>query len=180
MDTDFSGDPKLLIKYNEIVSDLPNIYKLGLSLCFAGEHGRGKTFTVTSIVKQAVLKGYFCLYTTLSDVVNALLSHDYAAKGLARRELTSVDFLVIDEFDSRFVSSDNASDLFGRTLEAVLRTRSQNRLPTFMCTNSPNPVETFQGSIKQSLDSLMNGYVKNIIVLGDDFRKSNPNHKQER
>lgn len=174
MDSDFTGDPKLLSKYNEIVSDLPAVYKAGMSLCFAGSHGIGKSMAVTNIIKSAVLKGYFCIYTTLSDVVNALLSYDNHEKGLARRELTSVDFLVLDEFDSRFVSTDNASDLFGRTLESVLRTRSQNRLPTFMCTNSPNPVETFQGSIKQSLDSLMSGYVKNVIVLGDDYRKSNP------
>lgn len=174
MDKDFTGDPKLLTKYLEIVNDFPKAYKNGIALCFAGSHGLGKTLSVTSIIKKASLKGYYCLYTTLSDIVSALLSHDNEGKSLARRELISVDFLVIDEFDSRFMATESASDLFGRTLEGVFRTRSQNCLPTLMCTNSPNPVESFSGPIKESLGSLMKGYVRNVIVLGEDFRRANP------
>lgn len=130
------------------------------------------TMSVTNIIKTASLKGYTCLYSTLSDIVAVLLSRDAEDAYAARRELMSVDFLVIDEFDTRFMQSENASDLFGRTLENVFRTRSQNRLPTFLCTNSPNIIEAFTGPIKMSLESLMKGYVKNVIVVGDDFRKT--------
>jgi hypothetical protein len=130
------------------------------------------TMTITSVLKQASLKGYTCLYTTLSDIVAVLLGPDGEDRYAARRELMSVDFLVIDEFDSRFMQTENASDLFGRTLESIFRTRSQNKLPTLMATNSPNIVESFTGPIKQSIDSLMKGYVKTVIVLGEDFRKA--------
>lgn len=130
------------------------------------------TMTSTCILKKACQKGYNCLYTTLSDVVNVLTNPDSEEKFLARKELTMVDFLVLDEFDNRFISSDSAADLYARILESIFRTRSQNKLPTIMCTNSPNILETFTGPLKQSLDSLMKGYMKVFPVLGEDFRKN--------
>lgn len=171
MEKDFHGDTRLLNKYSEYVSNLKLSYTSGSSVCFAGGHGLGKTFTITSILKKASGKGYSCLYTTLSDMVNVLTSAGGEDKFLARRELTLVDFLAIDEFDSRFMPSENAADLYARSLENIFRTRSQNKLPTLMCTNSPNVVESFNGTLKASIDSLMKGYLKIFPVFGEDFRK---------
>jgi DNA replication protein DnaC len=168
---DFRGAPRLKEIYDSVASDLQGVSSKGMSICLAGTHGCGKTMTVTNIIKIASIKGFLCLYTTLSDIVSILLSNEIDDKYIARKELINVDYLVIDEFDTRFMASEQASDLFGRTVEGVFRTRSQNRLPTFFCTNSPNISEAFQGSIKDSLSSLMKGYVKNVIVIGDDFRK---------
>jgi DNA replication protein DnaC len=169
MDRDFYGDPRLLEKYNRYVADVKSAYTKGVSLCFAGNHGLGKTMTMTCILKKVCQKGYTALYTTLSDVVVALTQS--ADKYTAKKELVMVDFLVIDEFDNRFMPSDNAADLYARTLESVFRTRSQNKLPTLMATNSPNVVESFNGPLKQSISSLMSGYIKTFPVFGDDFRK---------
>ena len=171
MERDFIGDPKLLAKYNEYVTDLKSSYINGSSFCLAGSHGLGKTMTTTCILKKACQKGYSCLYTTLSDIVTVLISASSEDKFLARRELALVDFLVIDEFDSRFMPTENAADLYARSLESVFRTRSSNKQPTLMCTNSPNIVESFHGSLKQSIDSLMKGYVKMFPVMGKDIRK---------
>ena len=171
MDRDFFGDPRLLAKYEEYIADLKASYINGVSICFAGAHGVGKTMAVTCILKKAAQKGFSCLYTTLSDIVNTLTSASNEDKYLARRELALVDFLVIDEFDSRFMPSENAADLYARSLEGVFRTRSQNKLPTLMCTNSPNVVESLNGPLKASIDSLMKGYMKIFPVLGDDGRK---------
>ncbi len=171
MESDFSGDPRLLTKYQEYTQDVKKSYIDGSSVCFAGGHGRGKTMAVSCILKKASQKGYSCLYSTLSDIVSALTQSSAEEKFLARRELVMVDFLAIDEFDPRFMPSENAADLYARTLENVFRTRSQNKLPTLMCTNSPNVVESFNGALKLSIDSLMNGYLKVFPVLGEDFRK---------
>lgn len=172
MDRDFYGDPRLLEKYNEYITDLKKSYITGSSVCFAGSHGLGKTMTVTCILKKAAQKGYSCLYTTLSDIVSVLTANISGEdKFLARKELVMVDFLVIDEFDSRFMPSENAADLYARSLESIFRTRSQNKQPTLMCTNSPNVVESFNGPLKASVDSLMKGYLKVFPVLGEDFRK---------
>ncbi len=171
MEKDFHGDPRLLVKYMEYIADLKKSYITGQSICFAGGHGLGKTMTVSCILKKACQKGFTCLYTTLTDIVTILTQASSEEKFTARRELMLVDFLVIDEFDSRFMPSENAADLYARTLESIFRTRSQNKLPTLMCTNSPNIVETFNGPLKQSIDSLISGYLKMFPVLGDDFRK---------
>tara|TARA_R110000868_G_scaffold67046_8_gene199300 strand:- start:1718 stop:2416 length:699 start_codon:yes stop_codon:yes gene_type:complete len=174
MEKDWVGDPRLLAKYNEYIADLKNSYINGKSLCLQGSHGVGKTFFTTSILKKASNKGYSCLYTTLSDMVNVLSSYNSDDKYVARRELMLVDFLVIDEFDSRFMPSENAADLYARNLENIFRTRSQNKVPTLMCTNSPNIVNSLNGALQQSIDSLMNGYMEKFSVLGKDIRKVKP------
>lgn len=175
MDRDFRGDPRLLHRFNDYVADLKVSYINGTSICFAGGHGLGKTMTITCILKKACQKGFSCLYTTLSDIVTVLTSGSSEDKFLARRELALVDFLAIDEFDSRFMPSENAADLYARSLESVFRTRSQNKLPTLMGTNSPNPVESFNGTLKASIDSLMKRYIQVFAVApGKDFRKEKP------
>lgn len=168
---EFNGDPVLLAKYESIVKDLGETYSSGSCVCFAGNHGIGKTLTVSSILKRAVEKGYQCLYTTLSDVVAATVSGPPEEKYVIRRELLMIDFLVIDEFDPRWMPAGASSDLFGRRLEEVFRKRAENGLPLFMCTNSPTVVESFQGPIKKSIESLMN-YADFVTVMGKDHRRS--------
>lgn len=172
MERDFIGDPNLKKWFDAYIADLDGSYDLGVSVCFAGLHGVGKTMTATCVLKKAAARGYSCLYTTLKDIVSVLIDGSGEQKYLARRELVLVDFLVIDEFDNRFFKkSMDAADLYAQTLEGVFRTRSQNKLPTIMCTNSPNVVESFSGALHDSIESLMSGYVKVFPVMGTDIRK---------
>ena len=163
----FTGDIILANIYNELTADLKKTYEQGKTLCLVGSFGRGKTMTVTNILKKVVQKGYTGLYVTLNDIISAIYSDDAYN---ARKELLTVDFLVIDEFDSRHIANTNQSiDFFARTLEDIFRTRSQNNLPLYLCSNSPNPLEAFKGSLKESITSLWN-YVDVIPVTGKDFR----------
>lgn len=170
MEKDFVGDPRLRTKYEEYVIDIRTSYLRGTSICFAGNHGLGKTMTATCILKKACQKGYTCLYTNLSDIVSVLINGTNEDKFLARQELVKVDFLVIDEFDPRFMGSENAADLYARSLESVFRVRSQNKLPTIMCTNSNNPVESFNGQLKASIGSLFNKMEIFRVMPGEDMR----------
>lgn len=129
------------------------------------------TLATTCILKKSVQKGYTALYTTFSDIVNVLTQAPIEDKFLAQRELAMVDYLAIDEVDSRFILSGNAADLYAKSLEGVFRTRSQNKLPTLMCTNSPNVLESFNGSLKASMESLMKGYLEVFPVFGSDYRR---------
>lgn len=167
---DFKGAPPLKKVYDDISESLQQVYQEGTSICLAGPHGIGKSLVSSCIIKKACQKNYVCLYTTLSDMVSALIDSFGDEKYMARKELMTVDFLVIDELDPRFVGNGNGADLFGKMLEHIFRTRIQNKMPTFICTNSPNPLETFSGSIKQSLDSIMSK-VKFIPLMEEDFRK---------
>lgn len=169
MENDFKGDSVLFKTYVKLTEDIKKVYSDGTALCFAGSHGLGKTLTCSCILKRAVEKGYSGVYTNLTDIVALMTSADAYERFTARKELMSVDFLVIDEFDSRYMATNNASDLFGRTLEDVFRARIQNKLPLFFCTNSPKVMDGFAGPIKQSLSSLMSR-VRTVPVLGKDFR----------
>jgi len=171
METSFQGSKILLEAYNAYIANISDNYLSGKSILFAGTHGLGKTLTATCILKKAVLKNYSGLYTTLSEIVNLLISAPHEDKTLIFRELKMVDFLIIDEFDNRFIQSDKAADLYAQTLEGIFRSRIQNKLPTLMCTNSPNIVEAFHGPLKESLLSLTSGYLETVAVTGKDFRK---------
>jgi DNA replication protein DnaC len=168
----FEGDKSLVKKYQEIVLDLKQTYSKGLSICLAGKNGVGKTTVLINILKRAVEKGYTCLYVTLNDIVAVMTKAPNDVQFQGRKEFLTVDFLVIDEFDPRFMPTDNASALFGRVLEDIFRGRTQSALPTLMCTNSPNVLESFpkDSPLRISIDSLMSN-VKMIPVFGDDYRK---------
>jgi DNA replication protein DnaC len=169
MDKDFVGDKVLLDVYKEITTDFKKSYSEGRVFCLAGSFGRGKSLTVTNILKRAVEHGYSGLYTTLSDIISAAGSNDFYN---VRKELLSVNFLCIDECDPRwFSNSINSADFFGRVFEDILRSRIQNKLPLYLCTNSPNPVDAFHASLKESITSLFN-HIELIPVLGKDFRKN--------
>ena len=172
MERDFTGDPRLLDKYNEYISDLNKNYHTGSSICFAGTHGVGKTFAATCILKKACQKGYTCLYTEASKMVAAITQSSNEEKWLAGRELSMVDFLAIDELDNRFFASEAANDLFAKSFETIFRGRKQNKLPTIICTNSPNLVESFQGTLKQSIGSLFADGIQIFPILGTDYRKN--------
>lgn len=171
MEKDFIGDKRLLQRYNEYIEDLKKSYITGKSICFASPHGRGKTMAACCILKKACQKGYSCLYSDLLNIISALTQSPNEEKFLSRRELYMVDFLCVDELDSRFfAASDLTNDLYIRNLESIIRTRLQNNLPTIMCSNSPNIVESFNGTLKTSMDSLFNN-IETFIIFGDDFRK---------
>lgn len=129
------------------------------------------TLTTCCILKRAVEKGYLGFYTTLESIVSLMASPNSENKYNARQSLMMTDFLVIDEFDPRFMGSSNSSDLYGRILEPTLRHRIQNNLPLFLCTNSPKVTASFSGALNESISSLMN-LVRTIPVLGADFRDS--------
>lgn len=170
MEKNFSGSQSLMDWYKENL-DVDSFYTKGNGVCLAGQHGTGKTMTLSCLLKRASHKTYNCLYTTLSDMVAVLTSNNYDDRSDARRELLLTDFLFIDEFDSRFFAQGNSSELFGKILENILRTRSQNQIPTLFASNSPDPINGFNGALKQSLSSLFNGYIQIVPILGKDFRK---------
>lgn len=133
------------------------------------------TMVSTCILKRASLKGFSCLYTTASDIVNVLIQGNNDDKYLAKRELAMVDFLAIDELDIRFFNqSELSNELFGRSLEPILRSRLQNKLPILIGTNSPNIKESFASMFKASLDSLMSKIEDFSVMPGKDFRKEKP------
>lgn len=166
----FQGAPKLKKIYDEYVENLQDKYMDGKSICFAGNQGTGKTMSSICILKEAIKKGFSTYYTTASDILNNMT--DYKNNSELRKRLRTTDFLVIDELDSRFFTSDSVKELFSGIYENVFRYRAHNTMPTIMCTNEIEGVlKVFHGPGVQSIESLNHQYLVVHPVVGQDFRK---------
>lgn len=166
---DFSGDPNFKIAIKEKISNINLLYKEGQSLAFVGSLGTGKTYAACCLLKKAIALDYTAKYINMSDMVRQMTStYDTAMYD----ELTTVDFLCIDEFDSRWVfPSEKSEQLFGQTLEMILRVRFQNKLPVILCSNTPDLDTVLAGEFARAISSLFYKFVKVYYVGGKDFRK---------
>ena len=148
------------------MNSLDKEFRRGITFCFTGERGRGKTMAACCILKKAVMGDFSIYYTTLSDLVtNVTGPNPYLRIGIKK-----YDFVVIDEVDQRYFSSQISMELFGNNLENVLRGRMQNRLPTIICTNSADAGQIFDGEFRKSFQSLGSQFIKILPASGKDAR----------
>jgi len=170
---DFSGDPNFKKFIKEKIENIDKLYDNGKSFMFTGGLGTGKTYTACCILKRALATGYSGLYTTMADVVANMLSREMDTAKYYN-ELLSKDFLIIDEFSSHWIfPSDKAEQIFGSSLEYVLRTRFQNQLPTILCSNDEDVDQIFGGFFAKSFKSLRSHHVELFVIGGKDFRRKN-------
>lgn len=164
---DFYGDKAFKNFILEYINNLNNEFDKGLTICFTGERGCGKTMGSCSILKKAILKDYSTYYITLSDFVSNVVGEHPEIRFI----LKEYDFIVIDEIDQRFFPTYQSMELYGNQLENILRSRMQNHLPTIMCSNSADTSQIFGGEFKKSFDSLGSQFIKVVPVIGKDARK---------
>lgn len=171
---EFKGAPTLAKTVTSYIDNLQAYYVEGLSVCFAGNQGTGKTMSSICILKEALKQNFSAYYTTASDILNQMT--DSRSNHDLRRILRNSDFLVIDELDSRFFTSNSAKELFSGIYENIFRYRTHNGLPTIICTNETNGIlGVFFGPGVQSIESLNHQYLKTYPVVGRDFRKNQGN-----
>jgi DNA replication protein DnaC len=165
----FSGAENIRTATTDYMSDVKQRYQDGAGICFAGTLGTGKTYGIANILKAALAGDFSAHYCCLADVVAGLTSSMTRANYSAL--LLSVDFLAIDEVDSRHISaSEQAQDLFGTSFERILRHRVQNKLPIIMATNNASIEEAFTGQFRRVIESLGTGFVQVVPALGKDYR----------
>jgi len=170
---DFSGDSKFKDLIRPKMENINDLYDNGKSFMFSGGLGTGKTYTACCMLKIAIASGYTGLYTTMADVVANMLSREIDTAKYYN-ELLEKDFLVIDEFSSHWIfPSEKAEQLFGTSLEYVLRTRFQNQLPTILCSNNDDVDQIFGGFFAKSFKSLRSHHIELYVVGGKDFRRKN-------
>jgi DNA replication protein DnaC len=168
---DFSGDKNFKKIISKKIKNIDETYNEGKSLMFIGTLGTGKSYSASCILKRAIAAGYSGLYVTMADVVANILSSEIDTSKYYKN-LVGVDFLVIDEFSSHWIfPSEKSEQLFGSSLEFVLRTRFQNQLPTILCSNDSDVDEIFGGFFGKSFRSLRNHHVELYVVGGIDYRR---------
>ena len=170
---DFKGNKNFKRFFTEKLKDIDEFYDNGKSMFIYGNFGTGKTYSACCMLKIAITKGYTAHYTNMSDVINKLLSRDYDS-GSYINDLSSYDFLVIDEFDKRWVfPSEKSQIIFGSSMENILRSRFQNMLPTIMCSNTISFNDIFTEQYAKAITSLSKKYVEQIPLGGIDMRRKN-------
>jgi DNA replication protein DnaC len=169
---EFAGAPKLKEITDEYITNLKDHYLKGRSVCFAGSQGTGKTMAAVCILRAAIKSGFSVYYLTAADLLAEMT--DFRNSNDLRHKLREVDFLVIDELDSRFFTSDSTKELFSSVYENLFRYRAQNLMPTIICTNETDSVlNVFYGQGLQSIKSLNARYLTIYPIMGQDFRKKN-------
>ena len=175
----FYGDKDFLEFYKNYIFDLNKTYIDGKSVIIHGNKGTGKTLVSSQILKIVLSKKYSALFTTLDDMISSISNKQSVAE--YKYKIMNTDFIVIDEFDSRFVSDTLASQNFiGSIFESTIRYRLQNKMPTIICTN--NSLDEFNNIFEKTLfsktlQSLFNMYASHIIVTGIDFRMKDNNER---
>ncbi len=169
----FQGDPNFakFIREN-VLKDIDTFYDKGESLAFIGNLGTGKSYAACCILKRALVADYSGLYVQMADIVSKTLSSKVDSSEYME-SLIQADFLVIDEFDPRWVfPSEKVEQMFGTTLEYIMRTRFQNSMPTVLCSNANDIDKVLSNDFGRAFSSLRSMYMKVIIVSGKDFRKN--------
>jgi len=166
---DFIGNPQFKDLILSKIAGLDQVYDNGESIMLVGTLGTGKTYAISSILKMAVCKEYTAKYCSMVDVINRVLSGNDSG---FTNELLNYDFLAIDEYDSRWIfPSEKAEQVFGSTMEYILRTRFQNQLPTLLASNTAEADDILSGSYGKAFSSLRSQYLNVVYVTGKDFRK---------
>ncbi len=167
----FNGDTNFKEVIKQLISTVDKLYADGSVLIFNGKYGVGKTWAGTELLKTAISKKYTAKYTSMSEIVNILLSKD-VDKYIFNQKLLYSDLIFIDEVDSRFMpNTENGMNIFGTMMENIIRTRLQNRLPLILSTNNSNINEIFDGIFGQTFNSLFaSKNIMHIPVGGIDLR----------
>ena len=111
----------------------PKAYKENnIGLCLLGNNGIGKTTSVCLLLKDLVVGGHKCFFTTYSKLVSMLGDSFYDSEAKARynRKILQSQFLGIDD-----VGKELSNRLTANAMDNVLRERVQASRPTFMTSN---------------------------------------------
>lgn len=167
---DFSGPANVKKITKDYILNIEDNYENGRGLCYVGQYGTGKTYSICSILKQALLRNHSTYYTSLLDIGHYMRDYKYADDFY--HTVTRCDFLAIDEVDSRhFSDSEDSQRFFGSNLERIVRYRIQNELPILLATNNSSLSEVFIGQYKRVIDSLLSKSTEIVPSLGKDHRK---------
>lgn len=167
----FEGNKVFKRSIQKKAKDMEQWYDSGKSMILVGGLGTGKTYMSCCCLKLAIVAGYSAKYTSMMEVVNKIVTErdtDYIF------EISNADFLVIDEFDSRWIfPSESAEQIFSSNMEYILRNRFQNGLPTIICSNTADIDSVLKGYHSKAFSSLKTKYADVVYIAGGDLRRKN-------
>lgn len=165
---DFQGnDTQLVVPLcQEYLEKFDENFHYGIGITFSGPVGTGKTFAMTSILKELIKAGRKVYFVTFEELIDVWGSswHDENAKKKLQDKLKRAEVLGIDEVrtDPR-----NNSGFLANGFDSVIRHRTSNLLPTMITTNMEREDELKEFFKVYSLLSARN---ERVATVGHDRR----------
>ena len=164
---DYTRCPAAKTKVVKYIGRLDEAYKRGIGLYLYGGTGLGKSFLEAVIIKSALRKGYSALCTTLSQIITMFGDsfYDKVARDEYQSEVLQVQFLAIDDIDKTFISEKSTYAL--AAFDQVVRTRSNELLPTIISSNKPREeLFTQDNTFYASSISLLSEHLLDVMFSG--------------
>lgn len=157
---------KVVPVIEDYLDNFDDNFHYGLGISFNGPLGTGKTFAMTSVLKELVKQGRSVYMVTFDELILTWGEawKDEESKHILHRKLKGAEVLGLDELKS---DPRNKTGFLSGGLENVIRHRTSNLLPTFVTTNmSPEEEEKEFGKAF----SLLSARNRRIVLDGKDNR----------
>lgn len=165
---DFSGEDtnRVVPVCEEYLEKFDDNFHYGVGITFSGPVGTGKTFAMTSVLKELIKRGRRVHFVTFEELIDVWGSswHDEKSKKRLQDILKTVEVLGIDEVrtDPR-----NSGGFLANGFDSVIRHRTSNLLPTLITTNMQKQDELSEFFKVYSLLSARN---ERVVTEGHDRR----------
>ena len=151
---DYFGVKAALAGLKKYIAANKKVYVRGLGLLLSGPRDSGKTFLASILLKEMIVKGYKCQYTTLSELTTAMIQP--APGQFFHKDIIAPDFLVVDNIDEFNEGSKTA-------IRRVITRRRDEAKPLILCTVFPH--DTDEGVLHASLGSDLERFMSTAEAL---------------
>lgn len=169
-DKDFIGPNRDIVipVIEDYLNEFDDNFHYGLGITFSGPLGTGKTFAMTSVLKELCKQGRNVYFINFNELINIWGSswHNDESKIMLQDKLKQAEILGIDEL---ITDNRNISGFLASGYDSVIRHRTSNLLPTLVTTNLSPGREQSDFAKGYSLLSARN---VRIELKGEDLRKS--------
>ena len=133
-DFDTEDAPRIRVTVEQYLTDFDSNYRYGMGLVFYGGLGTGKTLVACHILKELIKRGYSTYFIQFDDLIDTWGKRwaDDDACAFLEGKLKRSEVAVIDDMKT---DKRNLERFLEAGLEAVVRYRYNNSLPTIVTTN---------------------------------------------
>lgn len=168
----FVGDQNAKARAWGYVESLHQMVESGIGMIIMGEsYGVGKSMLGILILKSCVMSGYRSYFTTYADMLSSMKAgwKDAEYAKWYKRRIDSARVLMIDDIGKELMDGSGFNNEFAKqTLDATIRTRTQQGRPTIITTNFREAdIESAYG---KAMWSLITEQSMAVVVGGADYR----------